>query len=72
MFIQVIEMDAPSGPLTSNLKDEIRGPSWVVKHNPTASDAEGPEAPKKRTTYMIMNKLRIQRYRMIAVYSAMV
>ena len=72
MFIEVIQMDAPSGPLISNLKNEIRGPSWVVMYKPTASDAEGPEAPKKRTSYMIMNKLRIQRYRMIAVYSAMV
>jgi hypothetical protein len=41
-------------------------------YNYIASDAEGPEAPKKRTTYMIMNKLRIQRYRMIAAYIAMV
>ena len=72
MFIEVIQMDAPSGPLISNLKNEIRGPSWVVMYKPTASDAEGPEAPKKRTTYLIMNKLRIQRYRMIAAYSAMV
>ena len=71
MFIGVIEMDAPSGPLTSNVNREIRGPS-VIMYNYIASDAEGPEAPKKRTTYMIMNKLRIQRYRMIAVYSAMV
>ena len=71
MFIRVIEMDAPSGPLTSNVNREIRGPS-VIMYKPVASDAEGPEAPKKRTTYMIMNKLRIQRYRMIAAYSAMV
>ena len=72
MFIRVIEMDAPSGPLTSNMNNQILGPSWVIMYKPTASDAEGPEAPKKRTTYMIMNKLRIQRYRMIAAYSAMV
>ena len=71
MFIRVIEMDAPSGPLTSNVNREIRGPS-VIMYNYIASDAEGPEAPKKRMTYMIMNKLRIQRYRMIAAYSAMV
>ena len=71
MFIEVIEMDAPSGPLTSNLNNQILGPSWVIMYNPTASDAEGPETPKKRTSYMIMNKLRIQRYRMIAAYSAM-
>lgn len=64
-------MDAPSGPLTSNVNREIRGPS-VIMYNYIASDAEGPEAPKKWTSYMIMNKLRIQRYRMIATYSAMV
>ena len=71
MFIEVIEMDAPSGPLTSNSNNEIRGPC-VITYKPIASDAEGPEAPKKRTSYMIMNKLRIKRYRMIAAYSAMV